>query len=155
MKVDDLILQLQDIINEAKAVPFSNGKVMVNSNEIYDILDQIQDAMPAEVRQAKNIVADRKQILSEANRESESIIRAAEERKKAMLNQNEVVRDAKAQAKEILDDAKEKSAEIKKAANIYVDSIMKRTEESIAKQLDEIKKTRANIVNSQKAKSNQ
>ena len=155
MKVDDLILQLQDIINEAKAVPFSNGKVMVNSNEIYDILDQIQDAMPAEVRQAKNIVADRKQILSEANRESESIIRAAEERKKAMLNQNEIVRDAKAQAKEILDDAKEKSAEIKKAANIYVDSIMKRTEESIAKQLDEIKKTRANIVNSQKAKSNQ
>ena len=155
MKVDDLILQLQDIINEAKAVPFSNGKVMVNSNEIYDVLDQIQDAMPAEVRQAKNIVADRKQILSEANRESESIIRAAEERKKAMLNQNEIVRDAKAQAKEILDDAKEKSAEIKKAANIYVDSIMKRTEESIAKQLDEIKKTRANIVNSQKAKSNQ
>ena len=155
MKVDDLILQLQDIINEAKAVPYSNGKVMVNSNEIYDVLDQIQDAMPAEVRQAKNIVADRKQILSEANRESESIIRAAEERKKAMLNQNEIVRDAKAQAKEILDDAKEKSAEIKKAANIYVDSIMKRTEESIAKQLDEIKKTRANIVNSQKAKSNQ
>ncbi len=155
MKVDDLILQLQDVINEAKAVPFSSGKVMVNSNEIYDILDQIQDAMPAEVRQAKNIVADRKQILSEANRESESIIRAAEERKKAMLNQNEIVRDAKAQAKEILDDAKEKSAEIKKAANIYVDSIMKRTEESIAKQLEEIKKTRANIVNSQKAKSNQ
>ena len=154
MKVDDLILQLQDIINEAKAVPFSNGKVMVNSNEIYDVLDQIQDAMPAEVRQAKNIVADRKQILSEANRESESIIRAAEERKKAMLNQNEIVRDAKAQAKEILDDAKEKSAEIKKAANIYVDSIMKRTEEGIAKQLDEIKKTRANIVNSHKAKSN-
>ncbi len=154
MKVDDLILQLQDIINEAKAVPFSSGKVMVNSNEIYDILDQIQDAMPAEVRQAKNIVADRKQILSEANRESENIIRAAEERKKAMLNQNEIVRDAKAQAKEILDDAKQKSAEIKKAANVYVESIIKRTEEGIEKQLDEIKKTRANIVNSQKSKTN-
>ena len=69
MKVEDLILQLQDVISAAKSMPFSGGKVMVSSDEIYDILDQIQDAMPAEVRQAKNIVADRKQILAEANRE--------------------------------------------------------------------------------------
>ncbi len=152
MKVDDLILQLQDVVNDAKAIPFSSGKVMVSSDEIYDILDQIQDAMPAEVRQAKNIVSDRKQILSEANREAESIIRNAEERKKAMLNQNEIVREAQAKAKEIVDDAKQKSAEIRKAANVYVDSIIKRTEESLSTQLDEIRKTRTNILNSQKAK---
>ena len=154
MKVDDLILQLQDVIGEAKSMPFSGGKVMVSSDEIYDIIDQIQDAMPAEVRQAKNIVADRKQILAEANRESENIIRAAEERKKAMLNQNEIVREAQAKAKESVDDAKQKSAEIRKAANVYVDSIIRRTEESISAQLDEIKKTRANILNSQKSKQN-
>lgn len=154
MKVDDLILQLQDVINDAKSMPFSGGKVMVSSDEIYDIIDQIQDAMPAEVRQAKNIVADRKQILAEANRESENIIRAAEERKKAMLNQNEIVREAQAKAKEIVDDAKQKSAEIRKAANVYVDSIIRRTEESISTQLDEIKKTRANILISQKSKQN-
>lgn len=85
MKVEDLILQLQDVISAAKSMPFSGGKVMVSSDEIYDILDQIQDAMPAEVRQAKNIVADRKQILAEANRESENIIRSAEERKRLCL----------------------------------------------------------------------
>ena len=146
MKVEDLILQLQDIISAAKSMPFSGGKVMVSSDEIYDILDQIQDAMPAEVRQAKNIVADRKQILAEANRESENIIRSAEERKKAMLNQNELVREAQ----EIVDDAKQKSAEIRKAANVYVDSIMKRTEEGVATQLEALRKTHANIVSSQK-----
>ena len=153
MKVDDLILQLQDLINDAKAVPFSGGKVMVSSDEVYDIIDQIQDSMPAEVRQAKNIVSDRKQILAEANRESENIIRSAEERKKVMLNQNEIVREAQAKAKEIVDDAKQKSAEIRKAANVYVDSIMKRTEESLSSQLGEVKKTRANILNSQKGKN--
>ena len=152
MKVDDLILQLQDLINDSKTVPLSGGKVMVSSDEVYDIIEQIQDAMPAEVRQAKNIVADRKQILAEANRESENIIRAAEERKKVMLNQSELVREAQAKAKEIVDDAKAKSAEIRKAANVYVDGIMKRTEESLSTQLNEIKKTRANIINSQRAK---
>ncbi len=152
MKVDDLILQLQDVINDAKSMPFSGGKVMVSSDEIYDIIDQIQDAMPAEVRQAKNIVADRKQILAEANRESENIIRAAEERKKAMLNQSEITREAQAKAKEIVDDAKHKSAEIRKAANVYVESIIKRTEECLSTQLNEVRKTRSNLANSQKAK---
>ena len=150
MKVDDLILQLQDLVNDAKSMPFSGGKVLVNSEEIYDIIDQIQDSMPAEVRQAKNIVADRKQIITEANRESENIIRAAEERKKVMLNQNEIVREAQAKAREIIEDAKQKSAEIRKAANVYVDSTMKRTEESLATQLGEVKKTRNNILSSQK-----
>lgn len=152
MKVDDLILQLQDVINDAKSMPFSGGKVMVSSDEIYDIIDQIQDAMPAEVRQAKNIVADRKQILAEANRESENIIRAAEERKKAMLNQSEITREAQAKAKEIVDDAKHKSAEIRRAANVYVESIIKRTEECLSIQLSEVRKTRSNLANSQKAK---
>ena len=68
MKVDDLILQLQDLVNDAKGMPFSGGKVLVNSEEIYDIIDQIQDAMPAEVRQAKNIVSDRTK-LSEKRRQ--------------------------------------------------------------------------------------
>lgn len=152
MKVDDLILQLQDVINDAKSMPFSGGKVMVSSDEIYDIIDQIQDAIPAEVRQAKNIVADRKQILAEANRESENIIRAAEERKKAMLNQSEITREAQAKAKEIVDDAKHKSAEIRRAANVYVESIIKRTEECLSTQLSEVRKTRSNLANSQKAK---
>ena len=150
MKVEDLIVQLQDLFNDAKAMPFSGGKVLVNSDDAFDIIDKIQDAMPAEVRQAKNIVADRKQILAEANREAENIIRNAEERKKVMLNQSEIVREAQAKAKEIVDDAKAKSAEIRKAANVYVDSIMKRAEESLNSQLGEIKKTRANISNSQK-----
>ena len=125
---------------------------MVNSEDVYDIIDQIQDSMPAEVRQAKNIVADRKQILAEANREAENIIRSAEERKKVMLNQNEIVREAQAKAKELESDAKQKSSEIRKDANVYVDSIMKRTEESLSAQLGEVKKTRANILNSQKGR---
>ena len=67
-----------------------------------------------------------------------------------MLNQNELVREAQAKAKEIVDDAKAKSAEIRKAANVYVDGILKRAEESLTTQLTDIKKTRANLSSSQK-----
>ena len=147
MKVEDLILQLQDLINDAKTVPFSGRKVMVDSDEIFDIIDAINDAMPSEVRQAKNIVSDRKQILSEAHREADSIVNSANERKKAILNQDELVKEARAKAKEILDDAKTKSAEIRKAANVYADDTMKKAETTLTESVSEIRRTREAIAN--------
>ena len=79
MRVDDLILELQDMVNDAKAFPLSREKkVLVSSDRILDILDEIEDTLPSEIRQAKNIVADREQILAEAKRGGEDIIRQAE-----------------------------------------------------------------------------
>ena len=145
MRVDELITELQDLIADAKTLPLSGGKVIVEAEKIYDILDEIQDTLPAEVRQAKNIVADRGQIIAEAKKEAEDVIRAAEERKKQMIDQSEVMREARAEATELLNDVKAKAAEMRKAANDYVDGIMKRTDDAITAQLTELRKTRQNL----------
>ena len=145
MRVDELITELQDLVADAKTLPLSGGKVIVEAEKIYDILDEIQDTLPAEVRQAKNIVADRSQIIAEAKKEAEDIIRAAEERKKQMVEQSEIMREAKAEATELLNDVKSKAAEMRKAANDYVENIMKRTDDAITAQLTELRKTRQNL----------
>lgn len=138
MRVDELISELQDLVADSKTLPLSGGKVIIDAEKIYDILDEIQDTLPAEVRQAKNIVADRSQIIAEAKKEADDIIRAAEERKKQMIDQSEIMREAKAESTELINAAKAKSAEIRKAANDYVDNIMKRTDDAITAQLTEI-----------------
>ena len=121
---------------------------------VEELLNEIQDTLPAEVRQAKNIVADRGQIIAEAKKEAEEIIRAAEERKKQLVNQNEVVKEAHAQANEILNDAKAKTSDMRKAAAEFVDEIMRKTDESITAQLAELRKTRQNIKMTQKVSGN-
>ncbi len=145
MRVDELINELQDLVADAKSIPLTGGKVMVEAEKIYDILDEIQDTLPAEVRQAKNIVADRSQIIAEAKKESEDIIRAAEERKKQLIDQSEIMRAAKAEATELLNEVKGKAAEMRKAANDYVENIMKKTDDAITAQLTELRKTRQNL----------
>ena len=145
MRVDELITELQDLVADSKTLPLSGGKVIVDAEKIYDILDEIQDTLPAEVRQAKNIVADRGQIIAEAKKEAEDIIRAAEERKKQMIEQSEVMREAKAEATELLNDVKAKAAEMRRAANDYVENVMKRTDDAITAQLTELRKTRQNL----------
>ena len=57
-RVEDLILELQDMVNDAKGVPMSRDKkVIISGDRIFDILDEIEDNLPAEISVAKNIVA--------------------------------------------------------------------------------------------------
>lgn len=150
MRVEELLNEIQDIMNEAKSVPLTGGKSLVDTEKVLDILDEINDTLPSEVRQAKNIVADRGQIIAEAKKEAEEIIRAAEERKKQLVNQNEIVKEAHAQANEILNDAKAKTSDMRRAAAEFVEDIMRKTDESITAQLTELRKTRQNIKMTQK-----
>lgn len=150
MKVDELINEMQELIAEAKSLPLSGGKVIIEPERFYDILEEMKDSLPGEVRQAKNIVADRSNIIAEARRNAESIIREAEDRKKKMINQSEIVRQANAEAVEIVNKAKGKSSEIRKATNEYVEGIMKRTDDAITAQLTELRKTRQNLKITQK-----
>ena len=47
MRVDDSILELQDVLNNAKAMPLSRDKkVLVSSDRIFDILEEIEDCLP-------------------------------------------------------------------------------------------------------------
>jgi len=150
MKIEELLNELQDIINEAKVLPLSGGKVIVDTEKILDVLDDIQDTLPMELRQAKNIVADRSQIVAEAKKEADDIIRIAEERKRSLVQQSEIIQEAKLQAGEMIADAKNKTAEMRKAANDYVDSIMKKVDDAISEQLAEMRKTRQSIKQSQR-----
>lgn len=148
MRVEELLLELQDMVNSAKQVPFtSDKKVIISGERIYDIVDEIEDNLPSEIRQAKDVVADREQILNEARRNGDEIIRQAEERRKIMVSQSEIVKAAEAQAKELLTNAKKKSIEMQKAANDYVEDVMRTTEEMLSAQTAEVKKTRQNFKN--------
>ena len=151
MRVEELIEELREVIGDAKNMPFPGGKIIVEADHVKDILDDIDDNLPQEVRQAKAIVADRAQIIADAKKEAEQIIRNAEERKKTLVNQNEIVRLAQAEANDIINDAHAKSKELRKAANSYIDDLMARTDELMTAQVNELKKARAGLKNSQRS----
>ena len=148
-RVEDLILELQDMINDAKTMPLSK-KVLIEGDRVFDVLDEIEDCLPKEISLAKNIVADRDAIIAEAKRNADEIIRQAEERRKIMVSQNEITLAAEAKGKEIIADAKKKSADMHKAANSYVEDIMRRADESISSYAQEIRKSRQSLKSSMK-----
>ena len=94
VSVEELLEELSEIVEKAWNFPLGRGRAMLDVEEVREILGEIREAMPQEIRQAKAIVADRKQIIDDAKREAETIVRVAEERARAMVNQDEIVRQA-------------------------------------------------------------
>ena len=143
--VEDLIDELYDILEKSWSMPFSGGKAFVDVDEARQILDEIRESIPAEIRKAKAIVADRAQIISEAQREAEIIRRDAEEKAKILIGQEELVRQAQARANDIMAQAQVKFREMRQASNDYVEDIMRRAYDTMAASLAELRKTRQSI----------
>ncbi len=149
MNTEDYLRQIDDILDAAWAMPLSGGKVVVDVEQIRSLLDSVRAAMPSEVKQAKNIVRDRTDIIDTAKREAETIIRNAEERRNQILSHDEIVRQAQEKASELLTATQKKARDMKKNAQEYTESLLRRAEEVLAQQTAELRQTRASLRGSQ------
>ena len=141
MNMDDLMEQLDEMLESAFKMP--GKRVVLDAEKVRAIIDDMRMTMPTEVKQAKGVVADRADIINNAKREADSIIRVAEERAKAMVAQEEITKLAQAKAGEMLAAAQKKSRDMRKAAQDFVDDLMLRSDEMLTANLNEIRKTRA------------
>jgi vacuolar-type H+-ATPase subunit H len=154
LNVEELLDELYDMVDKAWNFPLSRGRAVLDCEEVKQILDEIRDNLPQEIRQAKAICADRAQIISDAKREAETVVRVAEERAKTMINQDEIVKQAQQKANDLISQSQAKFREMRKASNDYIDDLMKRSEEGLSSNLAELRQTRQNIKASQRSGQN-
>ena len=151
MNVDELLDLLDETLEESTNVPFTGGKRMVDVDKVRDIIDDVRLNMPAEIKQAKAIVNDRAEIVAGARREAEGIIKKAEDRARALVDQQEIVRQAQQKAAEILSSAHQQSREMRTTITDYCENMLRQTEESLARSAAEVKNVRGAL--RQKAKN--
>ena len=132
MDVLVLIDKLDDLVHNAKAVPLTDT-VRVDKEEIYDILDQMRATIPEEIKQARWIVKERQEMLAEAKREAERIVKEARERQEQLVSQQEVTRQAERAAEDIIEDARAREREIRLGAEDYADEILNTLEVNLSK----------------------
>ncbi|MGM9639966.1 MAG: hypothetical protein ACI3V3_01205 [Faecousia sp.] len=141
--IEELITKLYDLVQDARSMPLGADKCIVEREKVLDMLDEISNALPGELKQAKTIVDSRNELIAKAKREAEGLIRQAQAQAKQMISQEEITRQAQAQANDMIQNAKDKIKELKQVTNDYVDDSLKHTEEAIAEALGEIRETRS------------
>lgn len=140
--VDELLDMLFAMVEEAKNVPLSADKCIIERDRALDLLDDIRAQFPVELEEARKLIASRNDYIASAKREAELIRQQAEEKAKQMIAEDQVLNAAKQKSAEMIRNAEERSRELKKAASDYCDDALKRTEEAVAEAYDEIKKSR-------------
>jgi ATP-dependent Clp protease ATP-binding subunit ClpA len=140
--VNELLDMLFEMIDEAKSVPLSSDKCMVERDKALDLIDEIRGAFPMELAEAKKLLAARNDYLASAKREGELVLQQAEEKAKQLIAENEILAQAKQRSNEMVRQAEDRSRELKQAANAYCEDALRRTEEAVAEAYDEIKKSR-------------
>src|SRR5215472_10857783 len=144
MDVLVLIDKLDDLVHNAKAVPLSD-QVRIDREEIWEILDQMRATIPEEIKQARWIVKERQEMLSEAKREADRLVGEAREQAAQLASQQEVVRLAERQAAELLAEARRREREVRLGAEDYADNVLATLETNLGKFLAAVQRGREHL----------
>ena len=141
--IEDIISALYDMVQDARGLPLGADKCILERDKVLDMLDEIIAQLPAELKQARTIVESRNELIGQARREAEGIIRQAQEQAARLVSQEAIFQEAKRQCQEMVLQTQGRLAELRKASNDYMDDALRRTEEAIAQSLADVKDTRA------------
>lgn len=108
MEILSLVEELEDLVKDASAIPFSN-RIVLDKDDIGEIIRKINVAIPEEIRRAKWIKEEKDQILIEAKKEAEEILRTAQDEQSRLLDhakfeENRVIEDARTLADTLIND---------------------------------------------------
>lgn len=145
MNIDELLDLMEETLEDATGLPLAGGKRVVDIDKLQDIIDEVRLNLPTEVRQARAIVNDRADIVADAKREAEALVRKAEERARILVGEQEIVKAAQQRAAEIVGGAQTQAREMRTTVTEYCENMLRVTEEQLARNAAEVKTVRANL----------
>ena len=135
MEIFTLLDELEDILDRSRNLPFS-AKTVVNKEEILDLLKEIRLKLPDELKQAKWVKEERDDIVKEA-----------ENRIIAMIDEHEITKKAYDQKAKIIETANEMSREISKGTKEYADNLLGGTENVLTDTLAKLEQNMSQALN--------
>ena len=76
--IEEIITSLYEMVQDAWSLPLGAEKCVIERDKVLDLLDEISNQLPGELKQAKTIVESRNEVITNAKREAENILKQAE-----------------------------------------------------------------------------
>jgi F0F1-type ATP synthase membrane subunit b/b' len=135
MDIVGRLQQLEDLVREAKSMPLSSS-VLISRDEVLQMIHEMQEAMPEEIKQARWIVRDREELLEKARSDGEKIIVRAQDEQARLARHEEVSQRAERESERLLAESEDKGEQIRREAEDYVDAKLAQFENSLRRILE-------------------
>lgn len=122
-RIEQLIEEMYEYIEGCKPKGFSTTQVVVMKEEIYDILDEMKLKIPEEIKRCAKVVANKDQIIANAEERAEKIIADAKRQAEMLVQESEIMRQAYLQANEMVSRATQQADSIFQQASNDAETI--------------------------------
>ena len=115
----NLIDELENLLQHSIRVPAS-GKLLVDEAVVRQIVGEMREAVPDEVRMGQRIASERERVLADARAQARRMLEEAQAQLNTRLDDQAVVQAARQRAREIHGEAEQRAAGLRADANSYV-----------------------------------
>lgn len=135
-KIEDIIEEIQEYIDNCKYKKLSNEIILVDKEEIEQLLGELRAKTPEEIRIYQKIVRNKEAIIAAAEEKAQEIINQAQAYTNDMISESEVVQQAYVESREIIEQASNQAEGILSRAYEEAEAIrsaaMQYTDDSLA-----------------------
>jgi cell division septum initiation protein DivIVA len=132
MDILQLIDRLEELFNDAKAVPFTHN-VIVDEDKMLELIDQMRIAIPEEVKKAQQVVAQRDRVMAQAQEEANRTLQIARDKADQLVQKDMIVQEAQRRAEQIVSQARGEAEATRVDADNYVIDTLMQLQDQIAK----------------------
>lgn len=132
MDILQLIDRLEELFNDAKALPFTHN-VVVDEDKMLELIDQMRIAIPEEVKKAQQVMAQRDRVMAQAQEEANRTLQIAREKADQMLQKDMIMQEAQRRADQIISQGRAEADSTRADADNYVVDTLMQLQEQIAK----------------------
>ena len=122
-KIEQLIDEIEDYINNCKFQTLSNTRIIVNKDEIDELLRELRMKTPDEIKNYQKIISNRDAILNQAKKQADAMLKEASDQTMQLINEHEIMTQAYAKANEVVSKATQQAQDILDSATIEANSL--------------------------------
>ncbi|MBM4426554.1 MAG: hypothetical protein FJ031_04875 [Chloroflexi bacterium] len=132
MDILQLIDRLEELFNDAKAVPFTHN-VVVDEDKMLELIDQLRITIPEEVKKAQQVVAQRDRVMAQAQEEANRTLQIARDKADQLVQKDMIAQEGQRRAEQILSQARAEAEAVRADADNYVLDTLLQLQEQIEK----------------------
>ena len=138
MDILQLIDRLEELFNEARAVPFTHS-VVVDEDRMLEVIDQMRIVIPDEVKKAQQVLSQRERFLAQAQEEADRTIALARDKAEQIASKDNIVIEAQRRAEQILAQARADADATRRDADDYVVDTLVHLQDTMEKILNQVR----------------
>lgn len=138
MDIMYLVDRLEALVNSSRRVPLSS-RIMLEEEEVLALVEQMRQALPKELTQARKVLQERDQIIRGAQGEADKILSMARDRAEYMVNSEGVLNMAKERGEQVLGDAQRDAHATRQEIEQYAVEVLGNLEQQLQMQLHQVR----------------